>query len=78
MSMKPDKARAYLDAAASPAARVVIDDIKNDFDQAMRLVLKCPDNELPTRRGEARALEKILERFDHALKVIEAEKHGAT
>jgi hypothetical protein len=77
--MDAEKAEAYLNAAANPAGRVVINDIKEDFDKAMRAVLKCPEEELQTRRGEARALEKILERFDSATKVMEARrKHGAT
>ena len=78
MTMNAEKAEAYLNASANPAARVILDDIRSDFDQAMRAVLKCPDDELPTRRGEARALEKILERFTTAQKVIEAKKNGAT
>ena len=76
--MDKDKAKAYVDASSLASARIVMLDIQNDFDQAMQNLLACPENELPSRRGEAVALQKILKRFEKARKVIEAERHGAT
>ena len=64
------RAESLLRLTENNDGKLLIKELSEDFDKAMRNVLYCPDEELRAARGHARALHEQLKKFEDARKTL--------